>query len=276
MTLVWRGQHQNISDARSGAGRAWAHKRINMTGNPPMSPAFRPSRRQFAKSVGLAAGAAGLGVAAIGAAPAAADPPATRDADAVLAHLMEGNKRFVRGETSLLNRRRPSDFAALAEGQAPVAVIFTCVDSRVPPELIFDQGIGDLFVIRVAGNIVSGAGPVMKGSVEYAVAELNVKLIMVLGHGKCGAVDAAIQHIGANDKLPGAIDAMIHMIEPAVTSAKDLPGDRLENTIKANVRHGVERLRTLDPILSKQVESGGLKVVGAVYNLATGAVEMVD
>lgn len=246
-----------------------------------MSPASRSSRRQFAKSVGLAAGAAGLGLAAVGTAPtpasaAAADPPATRDADTVLAHLMEGNKRFVRGETSLLNRRRPADFAALAEGQAPVAVIFTCADSRVPPELIFDQGIGDLFVIRVAGNIVSGAGPVMKGSVEYAVAELNVKLIMVLGHGKCGAVDAAIAHIGANDKLPGAIDAMVRLIEPAVNAAKDLPGDRLDNTIKANVKQGVERLKTLDPILSKAVESEGLKVVGAVYNLATGAVEMVD
>jgi len=234
----------------------------------------QPSRREFAKTVGLAVGAAGVGLAPM--AEANADPPEGRDADTVLAHLLEGNKRFVRGETSLLNRRRPSDFAALAEGQAPTAVIFTCADSRVPPELIFDQGIGDLFVIRVAGNIVSGAGPVMKGSVEYAIAELNVKLIMVLGHSKCGAVDAAIQHIGAKDHLPGAIDAMIHFIEPAVTAAKDQPGDRLDNTIKANVRHGVERLKTLDPILSKQVESGGLKVVGAVYNLATGAVEMTD
>lgn len=241
-----------------------------------MRPSSDSSRRQFAKNVGLAAGAAGLGLAAIGAAPAAADPPATRDADTVLAHLLEGNKRFVRGETSLLNRRRPSDFARLAEGQEPVAVIYTCADSRVPPELIFDQGIGDLFVIRVAGNVVNGSGPVTKGSVEYAVAELNVKLIMVLGHGKCGAVDAAIQHIGSNDDLPGAIGPMIHMIEPAVNDARDLPGDRLENTIKANVRCGVERLKTLAPILSKEVESGGLKVVGAVYNLATGAVEMVD
>lgn len=243
-----------------------------------MRPTSHTSRREFARSVGLTAGAVGLGLAAIGADPVAADaePPATRDADTVLAHLMEGNKRFVRGETSLLNRRRPADFARLAEGQEPVAVIFTCADSRVPPELIFDQGIGDLFVIRVAGNVVGGSGPVTKGSVEYAVAELNVKLVMVLGHGKCGAVDAAIQHVGANDHLPGAIDAMVHMIEPAVNDAKDLPGDRLENTIKANVRNGVERLKTLDPILSKQVQSGGLKIVGAVYNLATGAVEMVD
>lgn len=228
-------------------------------------------------SVGLAAGAVGLGLGAVpGSVSAAADPPAARDADAVLAHLMEGNKRFVQGHTSLLNRRRPADFAALAEGQAPVAVIYTCADSRVPPELIFDQGIGDLFVIRVAGNVVGGSGPVTKGSVEYAVAELNVKLIMVLGHAKCGAVDAAIKHLGADDHLPGAIDAMIHAIEPAVHNAKDLPGDRLENTIKANVQHGVKTLQTLQPILAESVKSGDLKIVGAVYNLATGEVEMVD
>jgi len=238
-----------------------------------MRSAFHPSRREFTKCVGLAAGAAGLGLAAIG---QAAPAPAAHDADTVLAHLLEGNKRFVRGETSLLNRRRPSDFAALAEGQTPVAVIYTCADSRVPPELIFDQGIGDLFVIRVAGNVVDGSGPVTKGSVEYAVAELNVKLILVLGHGKCGAVDAAIQHLGANDRLPGAIDPLIRLIEPAVKDAADTPGDRLENTIKANIRNGVETLKGLPPILSKQAESGDLKVVGAVYNLATGAIEMVD
>lgn len=233
----------------------------------------RPSRRQFVLSAGLAAGAVGSGLAAIGKAVGA--PPAARDGDAVLAHLLEGNKRFVRGETSLLNRRRPSDFAELAGGQAPVAVVYTCADSRVPPELIFDQGVGDLFVIRVAGNVVGGSGPVTTGSVEYAVAELNVKLILVLGHGKCGAVDAAIQHLGADDHLPGDIDAMVHLIEPAVKDAKEQPGDRLENTIKANVRHGVETLKGLQPILSKEVESGELKVVGGVYNLATGVVEMV-
>lgn len=238
-----------------------------------MRSPLQPSRREFAKSVGLAVGAAGLGLAGR---EVQADPPEARDADTVLAHLLEGNKRFVQGQTSLMNRRRPSDFAALAEGQAPVAVIYTCADSRVPPELIFDQGVGDLFVIRVAGNVVGGSGPVTAGSVEYAIAELNVKLIMVLGHSQCGAVDAAIEHLDAEDHLPGAIDAMVHLIEPAVKDAKEEPGDQLENTIKANVRHGVETLKTLKPILSKEVESGELKIVGAVYNLATGAVEMVD
>lgn len=234
----------------------------------------RSSRKVFAKSAGLVAVVVGLSF--VGAGDAVADPPSSRDADAALAHLLEGNKRFVRGETSLLNRRRPADFAALAEGQAPSAVIYTCADSRVPPELIFDQGIGDLFVIRVAGNVVGGSGPVTAGSVEYAVAELNVKLIMVLGHGKCGAVRAAIEHIDDDDHPPGAIDALVHLIEPAVRDAKDEPGDRVANTIRANVRHGVENLKSLKPILSKGVESGELKVIGAVYNLSNGEVELMD
>ncbi len=239
-----------------------------------MRPPSHSSRREFVRNVGLAAGVAGLGLPAIS--PAADDPPSGRDADTVLAHLLEGNKRFTQGQTSLLNRRRPADFAALAEGQAPVAVIVACADSRVAPELIFDQGIGDLFVIRVAGNIVSGAGAVVKGSIEYAVAELNVKLIMVLGHSQCGAVDAAIKHINAEARLPGSIHELIHLVEPAVIAAKGLPGDNLNNVIKANVQEGVKRLKQLDPILSEQVKTGGLKVVGASYDLASGVVEVFD
>ena len=100
--------------------------------------------------------------------------------DAVLRDLLEGNKRFTSGQAAA-PRRQPADFAAVAEGQSPEAIIVGCADSRVPPELVFDQGVGDLFVMRVAGNIVSGAGPNMKGSIEYGVAELGAPLIMVLG-----------------------------------------------------------------------------------------------
>ena len=107
---------------------------------------------------------------------ALAEPPP--DPGAVLAEVLEGNKRFMKGQTSLLTRKRPQDFAELAEGQAPSAVIVACADSRVAPELIFDQGVGDLFVVRVAGNAVTGAGPIVKGSIEYAVAELGCRLIM--------------------------------------------------------------------------------------------------
>src|SRR5262249_48210685 len=148
-------------------------------------------------------------------------------------------------------RRTPKDFAALAEGQAPVAAIVGCADSRVSPELIFDQGIGDLFVVRIAGNIVSGAGPTVKGSIEYAVAELGVQFIMVQGHSGCGACKAAIKHVEANDALPGAIGALIDPIRPVVKMAVGLPGDTLSNVIKANVQEGVKRLKGLDPVLSK-------------------------
>jgi carbonic anhydrase len=204
---------------------------------------------------------------------APADPPP--DPDAVLAKLLEGNKRFMNGQTSLLTRRRPQDFAELAEGQAPSAVIVACADSRVAPELIFDQGVGDLFVVRVAGNVVTGAGPIVKGSIEYAVAELGCRLIMVVGHSRCGAVKAAIAHNDANDALPGSIGGLVDVIKPAVTAAAEQTGDKLDNTIRANVRKCVETIRGLDPILSKAARSGALKVVGAVYELKSGMVEIL-
>ena len=143
------------------------------------------------------------------------------------------------------------------------------------PELIFDQGIGDLFVVRIAGNVVSGAGPTVKGSIEYAVAELGARLILVLGHSGCGACKAAIEHIDANDALPGAIGALIDPIRPVVRAVAGLPGNKLENVIKANVQEGVKRLESLAPILSKLVQSQELKVMGGVYQLSTGKVEIV-
>jgi carbonic anhydrase len=207
---------------------------------------------------------------------AASSPAGPLGPDDVLAKLIEGNKRFMAGQTSLLTRRRPEDFAALAEGQAPTALIIACADSRVAPELVFDQGVGDLFVVRVAGNVVSGAGPIVKGSIEFAVAELGARLIMVLGHSKCGAVKAAIEHIDAKaDALPGSIGGLVEVIKPAVTDAAGLPGDKLENTIKANVQKCVALIKGLDPILSKFASSGELKVVGAVYELKTGHVDVL-
>lgn len=230
----------------------------------------RPSRRDFVRFAGLAA----TGLAASGPAMAAVRPASPPDPDAVLAKLLEGNQRFMKGQTSLLTRRRPEDFAALAEGQAPEAIIVACADSRVAPELIFDQGIGDLFVVRVAGNVVSGAGPIVKGSIEFAVAELGARLIMVLGHSKCGAVKAAATHIEADDPLPGSIGPLVQIIRPAVALAKGRPGDKLENVIRANVEKCVEQVKGLDPILSKFVKAGELKVVGATYELATGKVDV--
>ncbi len=227
------------------------------------------SRREFLRLSGLAAGAAGLALSTTG---RAADLPATgRDTDAVLAQLLEGNKRFMKGELAH-PRRKPEDFVPLAEGQAPLAVIVGCADSRVAPELIFDQGVGDLFVVRVAGNVITGTGAAVKGSIEYAVAELGVRLILVLGHSQCGAVKAAIKHIDTNDALPGSISSLVDLIKPAVAAVNGKPGNLLDNAIKANVEQGVERLKRLEPILADPVKKGTLKVVGAVYDLRSGKV----
>lgn len=227
------------------------------------------SRREFMRLSGVAVGAVGLALSPMG---RAADLPREgRDADTVLTQLLEGNKRFMSGELAH-PRRKPEDFVPLAEGQAPSTVIVCCADSRVAPELIFDQGIGDLFVVRVAGNVITGAGDSVKGSIEYAVAELGVRLILVLGHSRCGAVKAALKHIDAKDTLPGSIGGLVDLIRPAVAAVKNKQGDVLDNAIKANVERGVERLKRLEPIVAGSVKKGTLKVVGAVYDLHSGKV----
>src|SRR6476646_3884106 len=135
-------------------------------------------------------------------------------------------------------RLYPKEFQALAHGQYPEAVIVSCADSRVAPEILFDVGVGDIFVVRVAGNVINGAGVTVKGSIEYAVAELNVPLILVLGHSGCGAVKAAIQHVNNRDSLPGAINGLVDLIKPAVVKSEGIAGDPLENAIRQNVEIG--------------------------------------
>jgi carbonic anhydrase len=228
------------------------------------------SRRDLLR---LAAIAAGLVVARGPAAQAASPGPGGPPAEDVLRRLLEGNQRFLKGETTS-PRRTPGDFRPLAEGQRPVAVIVGCADSRVPPEILFDQGVGDLFVVRVAGNVVSGAGPPVKGSIEYGVAELGVSLVMILGHSECGAVKAAIKHLNDRDPLPGALGLLVNSIRPAVAKAKGMQGDQLDNAIRANVAIGVEKLRGLQPIVAPAVKRGQVKVVGAVYDLRTGSVAL--
>jgi carbonic anhydrase len=191
-----------------------------------------------------------------------------------LADLLAGNVRFVAGRPES-PRRRPEDFEPLAAGQFPQAAIIACSDSRVPPEILFDQGVGDLFVIRIAGNVIGGSGPVVKGSIEYAVAELRVPLVMVLGHSNCGAVKAAVKHIDDHDGLPGAINELVNLIKPAVEQVRGQPGDQLANAVRANVELSVARLKGLEPILAGPVRAGKLQVVGATYDLANGRVKMV-
>jgi carbonic anhydrase len=241
-----------------------------------MRPTNHLTRREFVELSGLAAGLVVGGRRAGGA--TGSEPTGKASAaigpDEALSKLLEGNKRFSMGETTG-PRRKPEDFAKLAEGQTPMAVIVGCADSRVPPELLFDQGVGDLFVVRVAGNVVGGAGAIVKGSIEYAVAELGVSLVMVLGHSQCGAIKAALKHITDRDPLPGAIADLVNTIKPAVAQAKDRPGNALDNAIKANVGVGVERLNSLEPIMAGAVKHGKVKVVGGVYDLRTGGVTLL-
>jgi carbonic anhydrase len=238
-----------------------------------MSKYLYASRREFLRSAGIAAAAGSLSLASL--ARSADDKQAAdRKPDAVLARLLEGNKRFVEGASTRL-ARTPAEFAQDAKGQAPLATIVGCADSRVPPELVFDQNVGELFVVRVAGNVYTGAGPIVKGSVEFSVAELGVRLIMILGHSQCGAVAAAIAHIDGTDSLPGSIGGLVDLVRPAAIAAKGKPGDKLNNVIRANVARCVARVKGTDPILSKLVDKGELKVVGGVYELSTGKVEIV-
>lgn len=204
-------------------------------------------------------------IAFVPAAALAAKTDAAAGPDQVLAELLAGNERFASGK-SINPRRTPADFAQLASGQAPSAVILGCSDSRVAPELLFDQGKGDLFVIRVAGNVVSGAGPTVKGSVAYAVVALGARLIMVLGHSQCGAVKSAIET--KPQSLPQSIVDLVSLVNTG--GEKDL-----DKAIVANVRASVAKLKSLEPTMSQYIKANKVKVVGGVYDLATGKVKMV-
>jgi carbonic anhydrase len=185
--------------------------------------------------------------------------------------LSEGNARYV------ANDPRPRDFAAerasRALGQAPVATILSCADSRVAPELAFDQGPGQLFVVRLAGNVVTTE---VLASIEFGAAILDTPLVVVLGHTGCGAVGATLASLRDGTEHPGHLDALVTAIAPAIEPVLNEPGDVEANAVRANVRHAVDRLRTAPPLLSDLVDRGELRVVGGVYDLATGRVELSD
>ncbi len=187
--------------------------------------------------------------------------------------LREGNAAFLRGDQTrvLTSAQRRLD---LARGQSPFAAYVTCSDSRVPPELLFGRGLGELFIIRNAGNTVD---TVALGSIEYAVAQLNTPLVVVMGHESCGAVDAATKVVTENATFPGSIGPMVEPIIPAVLSVRDEPGDLLDNSVRANVRRVVRQLRSqTDPIMLEPQQEGRLWVVGAYYHLDTGEVDFFD
>ena len=214
------------------------------------------------KRVPILASVTLLAIATIGAAQSATSDP--------LQLLMEGNRRFVAG-SSVHPRQDDARRAALTRSQSPHSMVLSCADSRVPPEILFDQGLGDLFVVRVAGNI---ADPHALGSLEYGAQVLGARLAMVLGHESCGAVSAALK----GGKAGGHIDSLLRAITPAAERAKASAEttDLLDRAIVENVRDVVKAIQAQSPSLAKLVASGDLRIVGARYDLDTGAVTLVD
>ncbi len=188
----------------------------------------------------------------------------------VLAKLLKGNERFVDGFSVYPHHDQATRTKTALEGQKPIVSILSCSDSRVPLEAIFDMGVGDLFVIRVAGNI---ADPSEIGSLEYGAGHLGTPLIMVLGHTKCGAVTAVVN----GDKVGGNILSLIDNIQPAVQSAKtnfknSTPDEILYQAIKANVWKSIEDILTRSSEIRKLVKEGRVKVVGGMYDIESGKV----
>lgn len=184
-----------------------------------------------------------------------------------LQKLMQGNQRFVSKKRQSPNQTE-ARLQEVAKGQKPFAAVLGCADSRFPAEIIFDQGLGDLFVCRVAGNV---ATPEEVGSLEFGTLALGAKVLMVIGHERCGAVDATIK--GAS--VPGQIGSILDAIRPGVESSKNMPGDRLENAIKANILVQVETLKK-SPVISQLISEGKVQVLGGYYDLDTGTVTPVS
>jgi len=182
--------------------------------------------------------------------------------------LREGNRRFVSG--TLENPRRDAARRTdTAGGQHPFAAIVACSDSRVSPEIIFDQGLGDLFVVRTAGNLIDTVG---LASIEYAVEHFAVPLVLVLGHSCCGAAGAAVNQ----DMTGGRLSHIISAFAPAVERAKRLEGNLADNVSRENVRGMTARLKSTEPVLKNLVASGRLTIDGAFHDLESGAVALLD
>jgi carbonic anhydrase len=232
------------------------------------------SRRQFVSTTAFTAGGFMLGYATNGfmlsnTLPSPESPVTTPD-DA-LNMLMAGNQRYVQGAPIHPNQSAERQ-AEVAQGQHPWAAVLGCIDSRVPPELVFDQGLGDMFIARTAGQVIDD---VVLGSLEFAVEE-GVKLLMVLGHQSCGAVKATISTIQNGGHPEGQIAALVEAIKPAVIQAESQPGDLLDNSIRANIALEVGYLQSSSTLISGAVDQGAIKLVGALYNLQAGSVTLLS
>ena len=193
------------------------------------------------------------------------------DPQVALDRLMAGNQRFVDAQMQHPDQDPDHRLKLSSQGQQPFATILTCSDSRLPPELLFDQGLGDLFVARVAGNIVD---PALLGSVEYAVGHLKTPLIVVIGHEKCGAVQATLESIQHHQTPHGDIAALVTAITPAVAVAEQRPGDLLDNTIRANAEQSLDAIKKSSE-LTGPLASGQLKAIAAYYSIDDGRISLI-
>jgi carbonic anhydrase len=192
-------------------------------------------------------------------------------ADEAVKRLKEGNVRFATGKPRHPHEA-PDWRQSLEEGQHPFAVVLGCSDSRVPPELVFDQGLGDLFVIRVAGNVVDTD---VTASIEYAIDHLNTKLIVVMGHTSCGAVTATVDHLSNPDGEPAEVVDLLYRIEPAIVGidTNQSRKKQIQQAVHQNVEQSVRRLSRV-PDLRKSLKGGSVKIVGAIYDMHTGKVNL--
>lgn len=228
-----------------------------------------PTRRNLL----LGAAATGLYWASAAHAKETKTPPKPENVvspDASLKRLIAGNQRYVEGVARRHDFRHERE--ALAGGQNPYAAILSCADSRIAPEYAFDSARGDLFVCRVAGNFATEE---TVASLEYGVAILAVPLILVLGHDACGAVDATIKSLKDDKPLPGHMPSLVTGLAPSVKAVAGQAGNTLDNAIRQNVLDNVAKLKATTPILSAAVEQNKLKVVGGIYRLKDGKVDMV-
>lgn len=221
------------------------------------------SRRGVIGALALAPLAASFPRASLAAAPGAAQITGA----AALQRLKSGNARYVAGKPLRLDHSARRE--KVAPAQLPFAIVLGCSDSRVPPEILFDQSLGDIFTIRVAGNI---ADDLAIGSMEYAVAHFGTPLIVVLGHERCGAVAATVEAIEKGENPPPHIASLVDAIRPAVTASQGMKGDPVENAIATHIAQTVAALKAAGPVLAPAVASGKLEIVGAEYHLATGRV----
>lgn len=235
------------------------------------------SRSDLTRRALISGGAAAVGVGLLGA-PALAGPSSPAhapepvgNAEEALVRLLAGNRRFISGHA-----RHPhqslKDLHELAAGQHPFVITVGCADSRVSPEVLFDQGLGDIFDNRVAGNIVDD---LLLGSIEFAVEEFGSPLIVILGHERCGAITATIEAVETGGTAPGHIGVIVDALRPIIEPVLDAPGDRIDNAVRANIHAQAAQLTGRSEIIAGHVAAGDVRIVGARYDLDNGRVTLV-